>query len=133
MDYSITEYELLDLKEDFCMNKEKDLYEFIDDDPLKAFYLGMYIKQWFELIDKEQQYLYSKQVRHSKEQIENYLPQLKFWSSKFMEGKEDEGNAADMFVYILNNMFWENEKKDPAKLAFYLGTCLELLDKEEDE
>ena len=49
-----------DLEDDFMVNKDQTLYEFIGKDPIRAFYLGYNINKWFEHLDKYQKYLYYK-------------------------------------------------------------------------
>lgn len=118
----------LDLKDDFIMNHDYDLYEFIGGDPTKAFYLGVFIKEWFELLEKEQKYLYSKQIRHNKDDLEKYQTQLAFWMNKKkgMDDDEAEVDLAELAEYILNNMFWDEETEDldRVKMAFFFGQLL---------
>ena len=64
---------VLDLRDDFLMNNSKKLYEFIGKDPVKAFHLGVHVSKWFDLLDKKQQYLHSKLLRHNQEEIESYI------------------------------------------------------------
>ena len=65
-----------DLEDDFMVNKDQTLYEFIGKDPIRAFYLGYNINKWFEHLDKYQKYLYSKQARHNKDDLEKYQSQI---------------------------------------------------------
>lgn len=104
------------------MNYDLDLYEFIGSDPVKAFYLGVNIKDWFQKLEKEQKYLYSKQVRHNKEDLEKYQNQVQFWLDK-QHDNEEEVNVCEMAEYVLNNMFWEEktEELDRVKMAFFFG------------
>lgn len=113
-----------DLQDDFLMNDKLNLYEFIGKDPTKAFYLGYNIKEWFNQLDKEQRYLYSKQIRHNKDDLEKYQSQIEFWTNKY--SKEDEVDLAEMAEYILNNMFWDeqSEDSDRVKLAFFFGQMI---------
>ena len=112
---------ILDLQDDFKMNTSKDLYQFIGGDPVKAFHLGMNVKEWFETIEPKQQYLYSKQLRHNKDLLGKYLGQMKFWTNKFTN--DEEADLLDLSEYILNNMFWEEETEelDRVKMAIFLG------------
>ena len=61
-----------DLEDDFVINEDKTLYEFIGNDPVRAFYLGLYISKWFSSIDRKQRYLYSKQARHNSDDVKKY-------------------------------------------------------------
>lgn len=127
IDFEVGEIFILDLKDDFVMNTEYDLYEFINGDPITAFWLGYHIKEWFEKIEPEQQYLYSKQIRHNREDLEKYLDQIKFWTNKYdSEGKEVE--LQKLSEYIMNNMFWDEktEELDKVKLAFFFGQNIRL-------
>lgn len=108
------------------MNTSKKLYDFIDKDPVKAFYLGMYIKKWFDLLDKEQQYLHSKLLRHNREEIEPYSEQIKFWTSKASYNDGEEINMIEMSEYIFNNLIWnpDTEEIDKVKVALFLGMII---------
>ena len=119
IDLLIDELFIPDLKDDFIMNNELDLYEFIDNDPVTAYYLGYNITDWFPLLEKEQQYLYSKQIRHCRDNLEKYDKQIKFWTKKFANG-DDEVDLNELAEYILNNIFIDNDK-DLINLAFFLG------------
>lgn len=115
----------LDLHDDVFCNYDLTLYQFLGKDPVRAFYLGMYMKQWFKELDQERQYLYSKQLRHNHEDITKYQKQIQFWSERFSDDEE-----IDMFEfaeYLLNNMFWEEktEETDKVKLALFLGSKIE--------
>lgn len=133
----VSEIFIQDLEDDFVMNNELDLYEFIGPDPVKAFYLGMFIKEWFEKLEKEQRYLYSKQVRHNKEDLEKYENQMKFWINKH-QGDADEQAEVDVYQlaeYVLNNMFWEEDTEDldRIKMAFFFGQLVERQANEKSE
>lgn len=119
------------------MNYDWDLYEFIGSDPVKAFYLGIFIKEWFQKLEKEQKYLYSKQVRHNKEDLEKYENQMKFWINKHQGNASDE-EEVDVYrlaEYVLNNMFWEEdtEELDKVKMAFFFGQLVEKQANEESK
>lgn len=118
---------ILDLHDDFVMNKDNNLYEFIGTDPVLAFYLGANFKKWFEELEKEQQYLYSKQARHNKEHLEKYENQIQFWTKKYPDKKDGVVDLIPMSEYILNNMFYDedSEELDKVKLAFFLGNLAE--------
>nr|DAM35259.1 MAG TPA: hypothetical protein [Bacteriophage sp.] len=119
IDLTVTKDFIYDLKDDFTMNDKKDLYQFIDGDLVKAFYLGINIEDWFQDLPNEKKYLYSKQIRHNKDNLEKYQKQLKFWTSKF-PSKTDEIDLVDLSEYILNNMIYE-DNSDEINLAFSLG------------
>lgn len=113
-----------DLEDDFVMNEDQTLYEFIGNDPVKAFYLGYNITKWFKDIDRKQRYLYSKQARHNKDDLEKYQDQIEYWTRKFP--KEGEISMAELAEFIINNMFWEEktEELDRIKLAFFFGDTI---------
>ena len=123
-----------DLEDDFIMNETETLYEFIGKDPVKAFYLGYYIQDWFGYLDKKQKYLYSKLVRHNKDDLEKYLPQIDFWTKKFKPSSE-EVDMVELAEYIINNMFWEEktEDLDRVKLAFFFGDTIATKKKEDEK
>lgn len=114
-----------DLEDDFIMNEDLTLYEFIGKDPVKAFYLGLYITRWFKDIDRKQRYLYSKQARHNKDDLEKYQKQIEFWSGKFPKDGNDI-EMVELAEFIINNMFWEegSEELDRVKLAFFFGDTI---------
>lgn len=114
---------VLDLKDDFIMNETKNLYDFIEKNPIKAFYLGMYVNKWFEILDRKQQYLYSKQLRHNKDNINYYLEQIKYWSTKFTSPEVD---MIHMSEFIYNNIIWnpDTEDIDKLKVALFLGMAV---------
>lgn len=113
---------VLDLRDDFLMNNSKRLYEFIGKDPVKAFHLGVYITKWFDLLDRKQQYLYSKLLRHNQEEIESYMDQLKYWTETFPHSsKDDQINMIELSEYVFNNMIWNDEETDQVKVALFLG------------
>lgn len=113
-----------DLEDDFVMNETLTLYEFINNDPVKAFYLGIYLDKWFKKINRNQRYLYSKQARHNNDDIRKYDKQIEFWQKKFPE--EGEIDLAEVAEYIINNIFWEEktEDLDRVKMAFFLGDII---------
>lgn len=122
--FAVNEHFVDDLQDDFIMNETLNLYEFIGKDPVKAFYLGYNIKKWFEHLDRNQKYLYSKQIRHNKDDLEKYQSQIEFWTKKF--SNEDEVDLVEMSEYIINNMFFEEktEELDRVKLAFFFGQMI---------
>lgn len=125
---------MMDLEDDIVMNYTKDLYQFIDKDPVKAFYVGMNIKEWFNKLEPKQQYLYSKQLRHNRDFLDKYIEQMKFWVDKYPDEKEVD--LLCLSEYILNNMFWEEktEELDRVKMALFLGQSVRLkIDKQNEE
>ena len=113
---------VLDLRDDFLMNNSKKLYEFIGKDPVKAFHLGIHVSKWFDLLDKKQQYLHSKLLRHNQEEIESYMDQLKHWTEAFpSSSKDDQINMIELSEYVFNNMIWSGEEMDKIKVALFLG------------
>lgn len=123
IDLTVTKDFIYDLKDDFTMNDKKDLYQFINGDLVKAFYLGINIYNWFQDLPNEKKYLYSKQIRHNKDNLEKYQKQLEFWTSKF-PSKTDKIDLVDLSEYILNNMIYE-DNSDEINLAFYLGKLVD--------
>lgn len=120
-----------DLEDDFMVNEDLTLYEFIGKDPIRAFYLGNNITKWFKDIDRKQRYLYSKQARHNKDDLEKYQDQIEYWTRKFP--KEGEISMAELAEFIINNMFWEEktEELDRVKLAFFFGDTIAKAQEEE--
>lgn len=123
-----------DLEDDFIMNEDLTLYEFIGKDPVKAFYLGYNITEWFKYIDRKQKYLYSKQARHNKDDLEKYQSQIEFWSKKYISPEPD----IDMVLlaeFIINNMFWEEETEDldKVKLAFFFGDIIATKERQQNQ
>ena len=123
-----------DLEDDFIMNEDRDLYKFINNDPVRAFYLGYNITKWFDYIDKKQKYLYSKQVRHNKDDLEKYQKQIEFWANKY----KSPGPDIDMSLlaeFIINNMFWEEETEDldKVKLAFFFGDTIATKERQQNQ
>ena len=119
IDLTVTKDFIYDLKDDFTMKDKKDLYQFIDGDLVKAFYLGINIDDWFQDLPNEKKYLYSKQIRHNKDNLEKYQKQLEFWTNKF-PSKTDKIDLVALSEYILNNMIYE-DNSDEINLAFSLG------------
>lgn len=115
-----------DLHDDFVINTELTLYEFLGKDPVKAFYLGLNFSKWFETLDKEQKYLYSKQIRHNIDDLEKYQTQIKYWSDQF-SNKKDDVPMVELSEYIINNMFWDSktEDLDRVKLALFFGLTID--------
>lgn len=114
---------ILDLRDDFVMNETQTLYEFLGKDYVKAFHLGMRIAHWFSLLDKKQQYLYTKPMRHNKEEIEEYKDQIKFWIFKFPKESENV-NVLELSEFVFENLIWnpDTEDIDKVKVALFLGT-----------
>lgn len=120
-----------DLEDDFMVNEDLTLYEFIDGDPIRAFYLGLNISKWFKDISRNQRYLYSKQARHNKDDLEKYSTQIEFWSKKFPETGEID--LVKLAEFIINRMFWEEKTEiiDKVKMAFFFGDAI--FTKQEEE
>ena len=123
-----------DLEDDFIMNEDLTLYEFINNDPVKAFYLGYNITKWFDYIDRKQKYLYSKQARHNKDDLEKYQNQIEFWSTKYLSPGPDI-DMVSLAEFIINNMFWERETEalDKVKLAFFFGDIIATKEKQQNQ
>lgn len=122
-----------DLEDDFMVNEDLTLYEFIGKDPVRAFYLGYNLAKWFKDINRNKRYLYSKQARHNKDDLEKYESQIEFWSRKFP--KKGEISMVELAEYIINNMFWEEKTEDidRVKLAFFFGDTIATSQSAEEE
>lgn len=122
-----------DLEDDFMVNEDLTLYEFIGKDPVRAFYLGHNITKWFKDINRKQRYLYSKQARHNNDDLEKYQDQIEYWTRKFP--KEGEISMAELAEFIINNMFWEEktEELDRVKLAFFFGDTIAKAQEQDEE
>ena len=121
-----------DLEDDFMVNETLTLYEFIGKDPVRAFYLGYNLEDWFKDINRKQRYLYSKQARHNKDDLEKYESQINYWMENFP--KEGEVPMAELAEYVMNNMIWEEETEDldRVKLAFFFGDALSTAEQQEE-
>lgn len=122
-----TENDILDLKEDFLMNNEYSLYGFFENDPERAFFLGCYFKEWFDLLESnEKKFLYTSQARRVNEYLEDYIDQYQYWTDVYNKDKElnDNVELVSFSEYILNNMIFqpEDEEELSCYLAFFLGT-----------
>ena len=110
---------LLDLRDDVFGNYDLKLYQFINNDPVIAFYFGIFIKKWFNELDQERQLLYSKALRHCDDDLDKYKPQIEFWSKKYSNNEEiDLVDLVDFSEYLLNNMFLDKES-DIINLALF--------------
>lgn len=121
--FNVDELYVLDLRDDFVMNRTQKLYEFLGQDPVKAYQLGICIEKWFKDLDSEQQYLHAKSLRHIKEDLKSYLNQMNYWTHEFPGFAEDEVNMLDLSAFVYNNIIWdpETEDTDRIKLALFLG------------
>lgn len=110
-----------DLFDDVCDNTSEHLYAFIGNDPVKAFYFAMNIKDWASKLAGWQVRLYSRELRHVHEEIENLYPQIKFWQNKYMELFEGKDVTLIHFpTYVLNNIIVDNDK-DLIRVSLMLG------------
>lgn len=132
---AVDEYLVPDLEDDFMMNETLDLYEFIGKDPVKAFYLGLYMSDWFKSLSKNQRYLYSKQARHNKEGVQKYSQQIEYWTNKFPGEEDEEIRMVKLAEFVLSNMFWDEgqEDIDRVKVAFFFGNAISQVVEREDE
>ena len=114
-----------DLEDDFMVNEDLTLYEFIGKDPVRAFYLGHNITKWFKDINRKQ--------RHNNDDLEKYQDQIEYWTRKFP--KEGEISMAELAEFVINNMFWEEktEELDKVKLAFFYGDAIAKAQEQEGE
>lgn len=108
-----------DLHDDIFCNYTEHLYKFLNEDPVKAFYFGSFINKWFKELDQDRQMLYSKELRHSDDDLEKYKAQIEFWSKKY--SNDEEIDLIDFSEYLLNNMFWD-KKSDIINMALFLGS-----------
>ena len=120
---SIDKNYIPDLRDDVFGNYDKNLYQFVGNDPVRAFYFGMHIIEWFKDLDQQRQLLYSKQLRHVGDELGKYEAQVSFWASKF--SKEENINMFEFSEYLLNNMFYDKES-DIINLALFLGNKTEM-------
>lgn len=111
-----------DLRDDFIMNYDRKLYDFLENDPLKAFYLGIYVNKWFESLNRDQQYLHSKSLRHVQRDISQYIDQIQYFADKYQEIDDNEDiNSIHLSNYVFDNIIWFNEDEDRVKVALFLG------------
>jgi hypothetical protein len=125
IDFDITKVDILDIRDDFLMNEVYHLYEFCNNDPTIAFWLGYYITEWFEELSKEQQYLYTKELRHNEEILIDYQNQVRYWLDRFTEKNnvEDDVPLLPFLKYLFENIFLLNEE-DIIPLAVHYGKFL---------
>lgn len=122
MTFSVNQLYPLDLRDDFIMNFDQDIYEFIDWDPIKAYQLGIYATKWFEELNRDQQYLHAKHLRHINEEVLPYSEQINYWSKKFPADDDGQVDLIEMCDYIYNNLIWlEDEEVARIKVALFLG------------
>ena len=124
---SIDKNYIPDLHDDVFGNYDKNLYQFVGNDPVRAFYFGMYIIKWFKDLDQQRQLLYSKQLRHVNDELSKYEGQVNFWASKF--SKEEDINMIEFSEYLLNNMFYDKDS-DIIDLALFLGNKIKISDED---
>ena len=122
MTFNVNQLYTLDLRDDFIMNYDKDLYEFIDGDPVKAYQLGIYATKWFDELSREQQYLHSRHLRHINEEIQSYSEQINYWSKKFPSEDDGQVDLVEMCDYIYNNIIWlDDDYENQIRVALFLG------------
>jgi hypothetical protein len=121
--FSVDHIYVLDLRDDFIMNTDRSLYDFLNNDPVKAFHIGVHLKKWYSLLDRKQQYLYSKSLRHNREEIESYIDQAKWWTNKYPSKDDKQVDMIDYSEYIVNNMIWNDKTEDidKVKVSLFLG------------
>lgn len=135
MTFGVNQLYTLDLRDDFVMNYDKDLYEFIDNDPIKAYNLGIYVTKWFNELNKDQQYLHSRCLRHINEEVLPYSEQINYWSKKFPTEEDGQVDLLEMCDYIYDNIIWlEDEDIARIKVALFLGmiTGQQMKEREDD-
>ena len=121
MTFGVDQLYILDLRDDFVMNYDKDFYEFIDGDLIKAYQLGIYATKWFDELSRDQQYLHSKQLRHINEEILPYSEQIQYWSKKFPDNGQ-EIDLIELCDFVYNNLIWLEDKEIiKVKVAVFLG------------
>lgn len=121
IDLNVNPLYIEDLFEDVCDNTEQHLYAFIGNDPVKAFYFALNIKDWTPKLATWQIRLYLKELRHAIKKIEHLFPQIRFWENKYCDlFKDQKVNLLHMPNYMLNNMIVDNDK-DLINLALLLG------------
>ena len=117
LNLEVTKLFILDLEEDFVRNKNVELYDFIKDDIVKAFWLGYHFNEWFQKLENEKPYLYSKQSRHIIDYVDPYESQIHYWLDKL--GTQEL--TLESVAYVLDNLILENEE-DLDKISFYFET-----------
>ena len=122
MKFDIDPVLTLDLKDDIFMNYDKHLYEVLGKNVLNAFYFGLIIKKIFDKLEPEQQYLYSKELRHLVRDIEQYNSQIQYWTKKY--ANKDLFNTLED---IYNNIIWfpDTEDIDTIEVALFLAITIE--------
>lgn len=122
-----------DLEDDFMVNEDLTLYEFIGKDPIRAFYLGFNLTKWFKDISRKQRYLYSKQARHNEDDLDKYNSQIEYWTNAFP--KQGEVPMVELAEFVINNMIWEEktEELDRVKLAFFFGDAIAKAEEQQEE
>jgi hypothetical protein len=131
--FEVNQIFIADLYDDFTMNRKLNIYEFIAGDIIKAYYLGLNLDDWFKILDKDQQYLHSKLIRHNKEGLDKYQPQIIYWINKY---PEEDAETTKLLSYLLDNMmFWdrENEQEDKVKLCLFFGLTESEIQKKKEE
>lgn len=121
IDLNVNPLYIEDLFEDVCDNTEQHLYAFIGNDPVKAFYFALNIKDWVPKLAAWQVRLYLKELRHVIKKIEHLFPQIRFWENKYLDlFKDQKVNLLHMPNYMLNNIIVDNDE-DLINFALLLG------------
>ena len=121
IDLNVNPLYIEDLFEDVCDNTEQHLYAFIGNDPVKAFYFALNIKDWTPKLATWQIRLYLKELRHAIKKIEHLFPQIRFWENKYFDlFKDQKVNLLHMPNYMLNNIIVDNDE-DLINFALLLG------------
>lgn len=116
-----TENDVADCHDDFMVNEEYELYDFIDNDIEFAFILGMYFIEWYQDLNRDQKYLYSKQWRHNIEELDEYIDQINYWINKCTPN-EGEIDMIQMSEDVLNNIIFQpDDEYLIINLALFLG------------
>ena len=115
-----------DIRDDILENWDSDLYEFIAEDVVKAFWTPFVFKEIVnkeDILEVDQYLLYSKQIRHAGDNIlKEYGNQIDFWETKFRKSNK-KVLFLDLIDYVLNNLICFKDR-DLIDIALYFGNYI---------
>lgn len=102
-----------DIEDDILGNFDKDLYDFIEGDVVRAFWTGYILPEMLKSDDLEidQYLLYSKQFRHCDDDLDKYEKQLTYWEKQYLE-ISDHPKTLNVLSYVLSNMIFLSDKDE---------------------
>lgn len=102
-----------DIEDDILGNFDKDLYDFIEGDVVRAFWTGYILPEMLKSDDLEidQYLLYSKQFRHCDDDLDKYEKQLTYWEKQYLE-ISDHPKTLNVLSYVLSNMIFLSAKDE---------------------